>query len=186
MPPTLHEVLKLSYANRDLQQKGLKHHGFNYDSRFSNDNHQVYYNPNEQKMIFSVTGTNKPSDWGTNAYLAMGKLKETDRYNQSHRILREAKDYYKPKNVSVIGHSLGGTIGSYISSPDDKVYTLDKGITIGQGYRPNEQAYRTKHDVVSILGVNNKNMTTLENKNLFKNIITNHNIDNIKNEKIFI
>jgi hypothetical protein len=186
MPPTLHEVLKLSYANRDLQQKGLKHHGYNYDSRFSNDNHQVYYNPNEQKMIFSVTGTNKPSDWGTNAYLALGKLKDTDRYKESHKALREAKAHYNPKSVSITGHSQGATTASYISSPDDKVYTLDKAVTIGQSYRPNEQAYRTKHDVVSILGVNNKNMTTLENKNLFKNIITNHNIDNIKNEKIFI
>jgi hypothetical protein len=138
-------------------------------------------------MIFSVTGTNKPSDWGTNAYLALGKLKETNRYKESHKALREAKDYYKPKDVSIAGHSLGGTIGSYISSPDtDKVYTLDKGITIGQNYRPNEHAYRTKHDIVSVLGINHKNMNTLENKNLFKNIITNHNIDNIKNEKIFI
>jgi len=185
MPPTLHEVLKLSYANRDLQQKGLKHHGYNYDSRFSNDNHQVYYNPNEQKMIFSITGTHKPTDWGTNAYLALGKLKDTSRYQESDNALKQAKAYYNPKNVSITGHSLGGTISSYIAQPSDKVYTLNKGTTI-QGYRNNEQAYRTKHDVVSMLGINHKNMTTLENKNLFKNIIKNHNIDNIKNEKIFI
>jgi hypothetical protein len=186
MPPTLHEVLKLSYANRDLQQKGLKHHGYNYDSRFSNDNHQVYYNPNEQKMIFSVTGSHKPLDWIiTNPNLALGKLKNTSRYQESDKALKEAKSHFKPQNVTIIGHSLGGTIGSYIAQPLDKVYTLNKGTTL-QGYRNNEKAYRTSGDLVSLLGINHKNMTTLENKNLFKNIITNHNIDNIKNEKIFI
>ena len=186
MPPTLHEVLKLSYANKEKQMHGLKRHGYNYDSR-SNDNHQIYYNPTQRKLIYSVTGSHTPSDWwSTNTYLAMGKLKDTSRYQESDKALKEAKNYYKPKEVSVIGHSLGGTISSYIAQPSDKVYTLDKAITFGQSYRPNEQAYRAKHDIVSILGVNNKNMTTLENKNLFKNIITNHNIDNIKNEKIFI
>jgi hypothetical protein len=186
MAPTLHEILKLSYANREKQQQGLKQHGYNYDSRFSNDNHQVYYNPNEQKMIFSVTGTHNLKDWGTNAYLAMGKLKDTNRYQQSDRALKEAKQHYKPKDVSIASHSLGGTIGSYIAQPSDKVYTLDKGVTLGQGYRPNEKAYRTKNDVVSILGINHKNMTTLENQNFFKNAITSHNIKNIKDEKIFI
>ena len=111
MPPTLHEVLKLSYANRDLQQKGLKHHGYNYDSRFSNDNHQVYYNPNEQKMIFSITGTNKPSDWITNGYLAMGKLKDTDRYKECLKELNDIEidfEYLQEcmKNIVSKGYDL--------------------------------------------------------------------------------
>jgi hypothetical protein len=47
-------------------------------------------------------------------------------------------------------------IASYIAQPSDKVYTLNKGTTIGQGYRNNEKAYRTKHDIVSALSVLNK------------------------------
>ena len=186
MAPTLHEILKLSYADREKQQQGLKQHGYNYDSRFSNDNHQVYYNPNEQKLLFSVTGTHNLKDWGTNAYLAMGKLKDTERYQQSDRALKEAKQHYKPKDVSVTGHSLGGAISSYIAQPSDKVYTLDKAVTLGQGYRPSEKAYRTSGDLVSVLGVRNKNMVTLSNKNLFKNALTNHNVDNISGQNIFV
>ena len=49
---SLHEVIKLSYADKQKQMNGLKKNGYNYDSRLSNDNHQVYYNPNEQKQIF--------------------------------------------------------------------------------------------------------------------------------------
>ena len=168
--PTLHEVVKLSYANKQKQSNGLKSYGYNYDSRFSNDNHQVYYNPNEQKMIFSVTGTHKANDWITNAYLGLGKIKETSRYQDSDKALKEAKSYYNPKNVSVTGHSQGGTTASYIAQPSDKVLTLNKGVSIGQGHRPNETAYRTEGDIVSLLGVRNRNMTT--NKYMF-NIILN-------------
>ena len=175
-----------SYDDKEKQMNGLKKNGYNYDSRLSNDNHQVYYNPNEQKMIFSVTGTHKPSDWITNAFLGLGKIKETSRYQESDKALKDAKAHYKPKNVSITGHSQGGTTASYIAQPTDNVYTLDKGTTIGQGYRNNEKAYRTKNDVVSVLGVLNKNMTTLSNRNLFKDPLNAHNIDNISNEQIFI
>jgi hypothetical protein len=186
MKPSLHEVLKLSYADREKQQQGLKNYGYNYDSRFSNDNHQAYYNPKKQKLLFSVTGTHNLKDVGTDAYLAAGKLKDTTRYQQADKALKEAKALYNPKKVSVAGHSLGGTISSYIAQPSDKVYTLDKGVTLGQGYRPNEKAYRTSGDLVSVLGVRNKNMVTLSNKNMFKNVLTNHNVNNIKDEKIFV
>jgi hypothetical protein len=186
MGPTLHEVLKLSYADKEKQQQGLKQHGYNYDSRFSNDNHQVYYNPKKQKLLFSVTGTHNLKDWGTNAYLAMGKLKSTSRYQESDRALKEAKALYNPRKVSITGHSQSGATASYIAQPSDKVFTLDKATTIGQGYRPNEKAYRTSGDIVSILGVHNKNMTTLANKNVFKNALTSHNVNNIKDENIYI
>lgn len=184
--PTLHEVLKLSYANKEKQQKGLTQHGYKYDSRLSNENQQVYYNPDKQKLLFTVSGTHNLKDWGTNAYLAVGRLKDTQRYKEADKTLKEAKQYYKPKETSVAGHSLGGTIGSYISQPSDRVVTLDKGVTIGQGYRKNEKAYRTSGDIVSIIGVRNKNMTTLANQNLFKNALVSHNVDNIKDKSLFV
>lgn len=183
---TLHEVLKLSYADREKQKQGLKHHGYNYDSRLSNDDYQTYYNPEKQKLLFSVTGTHSLKDVGTDVYLAVGKLKDTTRYKEADKALKEAKQHYKPKDVSVTGHSLGGTISSYIAQPSDKVYTLNKGVTLGQGYRSNEKAYRTANDLISVLGVTNKNLTTLANKNLFKNAFTSHNVDNIKRENIFV
>jgi len=44
---------------------------------------EVYWNPNEQKIIFSITGSHKPSDWIiTNPNLALGRLKNTSRYLQ--------------------------------------------------------------------------------------------------------
>ena len=186
MKPSLHEVLKLSYADREKQQQGLKNYGYNYDSRFSNDNQQVYFNPKREKLLFSVAGTHNLKDVGTDVYLAAGKLKDTSRYQEADKALKEAKALYNPRKVSVTGHSLGGTISSYIAQPTDKVLTLNKGVTLRQGYRPNEKAYRTSGDLVSVLGVRNKNLTTLSNKNLFKNVLTSHNVDNISGHNIFV
>ena len=63
--------------------------------------------------IFSVTGTHKPSDWVTNAYLSVGKLKDTSRYQESDKALKEAKAHYNPKS-SITGHSQGGATASTI------------------------------------------------------------------------
>jgi putative lipase involved disintegration of autophagic bodies len=101
-------------------------------------------------------------------------------------MLKIARDRYKPSNVSVTGHSLGGSVAGYISSKNDKVLTLDKGETIGQKVRNNENALRTSGDLVSLLNSNSKNMTTLKNPNYSTgimpiDILNAHNVDNIKN-----
>ena len=79
-------------------------------------------------------------------------------------------------------------------------------ITVGQKTRCNNQAYRTGGDVVSLLGANAKHMTTLKNNKNHQGLITGaltggvtgaiiggvkdifhaHDVDNIKNEKIFV
>lgn len=186
MKVPLSEALKLSYENKEKQKQGLKQYGYEYDTKFSNENQQVYYNPKKQKLLFTVSGTHNVKDIGTDLYLASGKLKDTRRYQEADKALKEAKAFYNPRKTSIAGHSLGGTISSYIAQPSDKVYTLDKGVTIGQGYRPFEKAYRTSGDVISLLGVRNKNMITLGNKDFFKNPYTSHAISNIEGQNIFV
>ena len=187
----LHEILKNSYADRNKQQKALKKYGYNYDSMLSNRDNQVYYNPKDNKLLHSISGTHNISDIGTDIYLGLGKLKDTDRYKDSHRILREAKNKYSVDNANIVAHSLGGSIAGYVSGKNDNVYTLDKGATIGQKVRNNEHAYRTSGDIVSVLNSNSKHMTTLENPNKSSGNIVNdiyqaHDIGNIKNHNIFV
>ena len=175
---SLYEGLKNSY-------KPKKTLGKNYilDDELSNDNQQVYVNRKKNnKLLFSVAGTHKLQDIGTDIYLGIGKLKDTNRYKEAESTLEKAKKKYNKNNVTIIGHSLGSTIGSYIKKPQDKFIGLDAGYTIGQPTRDGEH-YRSKNDIVSLLGSNNNNMKTLNtNTNLFNA----HNIDNIKNEKIFV
>ena len=206
----LYDVLKNSYKNPSQSETSMRQNGYNLDKGLSNHNQQVYYNPNQKKLLVSVAGTHNLSDWGTDAYLAAGKLKDTNRYKEADKILKDAKLKYHPENTTVAGHSLGGSIASYIASKagGDKAITLDAGYTIGQKTRNNTQAYRTSGDLVSLLGANGKHMKTIQNENLISNhqnlikgsrmgivgaglgagidALKSHNVDNIKNNKIYV
>jgi hypothetical protein len=187
----LYDVLKAGYKDKNKQEHTLKKFGYERDKSLSSENHQAYYNPTNKKLVFNVSGTHSISDWATDAYLGAGHLKDTTRYKEADKMLKKAKEKYKPENTSVVGHSLGGSIAGYISSKNDNVYTLDKGATIGQKVRNNEHAYRTSGDIVSALNVGSKHMTTLKNPNLTTgvlpiDILNSHNVDNIKNKSIFV
>jgi hypothetical protein len=73
-------------------------------------------------------------------------FKESDRYKQSHKALRDAKSKYAIDNAVVTGHSLGHAVASGISSKNDKVITLDGAYTLGQKTRPNTTHY--EHNVI--------------------------------------
>jgi len=186
---SLYDTLKSSYGDKQASQK-LANAGYKYDSMLSNHNQQVWYNPNEKKLLYNVAGTHNLADWGTDAYLAAGKLKDTNRYKEADSILKQAKLKYNPSNTSVSGHSLGATIANYISAPTDKTYALDAGYTIGQktrDYGGNHQSFRTAGDLVSALGAGRgDSLKTLKNSNWLKDPLTAHHVENIKNEQIFV
>ena len=191
----LHDIIKNSYDSKNKQVNAFQSQGYIYDPD-SNDNEQIYYNPKEKKLLFSVTGTHNLSDWGTDAYLGLGHLKDTNRYKEAEEKLKSAKKKYNVDNAVVVGHSLGGAVGQYIAGKDDKVYTLDKGATIGQKTRSNEDAYRTSGDVVSLLNANSTRMHTLKNPNMsysgfgllgtLYDAFNAHSKDNIKDEDIYV
>ena len=159
----------------------------------SNSNQQVYYNPKESKLLFNVSGTHNLADVGTDVYLALGKLKDTNRYKEAKNRLKQAKTKYNSNNTVITGHSLGGAVSQYIASKDDKVYTFNKGATINQKTRKNETAYRTEFDPVSLLVSNSKRVKTLPNLENSTGFIGNdllkaHSTNTLKNQKnkIFI
>ena len=187
----LFNVLKQSYGEPKQSKKSMReNYGYYLDKKLSNHNQQVYYKPDEKRLLVSVAGTHNLSDWGTNLALATGNLKSTNRYQEADSILREAKKKYNPTNTTVAGHSLGSTIGQGIASKSggDKFIGLDAGYTIGQkthSSNGNFQHFRSKGDIVSLLGANAKHMKTLQNQPT-QNPIRAHNVENIKNEKIYV
>ena len=182
----LHKVLKLSYDNNNNHQQKMKKNGYQFDSMLSNKNEKVYYNPTDNKLLVSVAGTDKfsPKDIITDAYLAAGKLQNTTRYQHAHNTIINAKKKYNVNSATLAGHSLGGSIVSYAGSKNDKIYTLDKGATIGTKTRSREKAFRSAGDIVSALSSNSSNMKTLGKHNY--NPLSAHNISNIKHNKIYI
>ena len=204
---SLHEIIKNSYNKNKAPQMG----GFEYDEQLSNHNHQTYYNPKTNKLLFSVTGSHNASDWLNNAKLLAGVgFKESNRYKESHKALRDAKKKYNVNNAIVAGHSQGGYTAQHISSAGDKVLTLDKAATFGGKLRSGDH-YRTKGDLISTLDTGKTHMKTLDNPNsgsLLKiaaksafayatgnpllglsavnDIVKNHDVNNISGHKIFI
>ena len=189
----LYNALNNTYASKKKQKKAFVNQGYVYDSDLSNHEHQVYFNPNDKKLLYTIKGTNmfSPKDIGTDLYLAVGKLKDTNRFKQEKSTLEKARKKYNPSNTTVSGHSLGSSLSSYIAGKNDKVIGLDKGATFGQKMRSNETSYRTSGDAVSLLNANSKRMITLKNPN-FKtgflplDILNAHNVSNIKDKNIFI
>lgn len=186
----LYDALKSSYGDK-RSQDALRRAGYQYDSMLSNHNQQVWHNPNEKKLLYNVAGTHNLKDVGTDIWLALGGLKNTNRYKEASKVLDQAKQKYENSQTTVTGHSLGGSIAQYVAGKDDKVHTLDKGATIGQKTRSNENAYRTRGDAVSALNANSTRMKTLQNNNIQTGIVpvdilTAHDVSNIKDQNIFI
>jgi hypothetical protein len=183
----LYDALNSTYQDENKQESTMKKFGYNRDNS-SNDDHQIYHK--EGNLLFTIAGTHKKSDVVTDAMLGLGLIKHSKRYKQSDQALTDAKKKYNitDGNTTIIGHSLGGNVGNLISSKSDKVITYNSGYTLGSKTRSNNKAYRTKGDIVSVLG---NNQINLKNKNLpIRGIIGNglkaHTIENLRNEQIFI
>jgi len=188
----LYKALKASYTNDGKEKNVLSKYGYVLDKKLSNHNEKIYYNPQEKKLLNVVAGTHNLKDWGTDLYLAAGKLKSTNRYKEADQVLKEAKKKYNATGgVSVVGHSLGHAIASGIAGGADKVTTFNGAETFGQKKRSNVTAYRSQGDVVSTLNtgaqqhvLTNKFLPTV---NPVSQFLTNpHNLNNLKGERIFI
>jgi hypothetical protein len=190
--PTLYDTLNSSYGNKQSMNK-LKNEGYNLDTMLSNTNNQVWVNPNKNKLILGIKGTNSINDIGTDVYLGFGKLDKTDRFKESKSILNYAKQKYNGYDTTVTGHSLGATIGSKITNKNDKFIGFNEGIAPFQttrSYNGNHQHFRTGEDTVSILGSNATHMREIKNETktgiLPFDILTSHSINTIKKSNIIL
>jgi len=197
----LHTLIKASYEDKNKQEDTLKRFGYDYDKELSNDTNQVYYNPQNNKLIHSVRGIASLSDVGTDAYLAVGKLKSTNRYKDSLNVYNKAKKKYNNSQSTLVGHSLGGGIVSELPSDNinDKVISYNKGSSLFHPAKANETSYRINSDLVSIANVNSSKTKTLRQKNrslnpqffnsganYLYNSLLSHKPINIKDQKIFV
>ncbi len=164
MTVKLYDAIKSSYGNKKSKNKILAE-GYIKDKKLSSDNQKVFYNPGDKKLLVNIAGSHNLKDVATDVNLAFGNLKNTSRYKEAKKVLEKAKKKYDGSDVTVTGHSLGGSIGAGITSKKDKFLGFDSGYTFNQqtrGYDGHHQHYRTAGDLVSILGANNKDMQTLK------------------------
>ena len=181
-----YDAMKNSYASQSDQAKFGADQGYIYDSALSNDNQQVYYNPQSGKMLYSVTGTHNVSDIGTDFKLMTGGLKQTKRYKEAEDTFNLAKQKYNPKESVAYGTSLGAAISSNLDA--DRIVTLNKANAIGAKTGKREVAIRTHGDIVSVFGANQKHMNTISGGDLYDPMtwLNSHGSHNLKGKDLFI
>jgi hypothetical protein len=72
--PTLYDTLRVGYLPNEKQQgQEMAKYGYQIDKALSNDNQQVYYNPETKKLLYNVTGSHSLQDWvNSDLKLALG------------------------------------------------------------------------------------------------------------------
>ena len=188
--------LNASYTpNADLSK-----YGYQTDAGLSTKETKVFYNPYENKVLYSVKGTNPLSarDIGTDMYLAFlgnAGLRQTNRYKEAKSVLEKVRQKYKGSKKVVIGHSLGSKIASNIANPDEQVY----GFGTGSGLFPSQEKgtfYRTAYDPFSYTSYDKVIPTyvpekkgNLRGKQKVKypgGIIPSHSYENLRGMSVFI
>lgn len=103
---------------------------------FSNDRLTTFQDANG-KVFVSVAGTDfqnkrnrRDDDIQTNVFLSAGLLVGTNRYKQDSNDLRQVIDKYGKENVSITGHSLGGSLAIELGEAYDiPAYAYNPGGT---------------------------------------------------------
>lgn len=72
--PTLYDTLRVGYLPSESKQGSeMAKYGYVIDKKLSNDNQQVYYNPETKKLLYNVTGSHTVGDWvNSDLKLALG------------------------------------------------------------------------------------------------------------------
>lgn len=160
--------------------------GFTRDDELSGKRQQVYINPENNQLLFSVAGTRSGTDILNDIRLATGSLKNTNRYKSADNTLKSAKEKYPEASVNIIGSSLGGAIAQRLGGANDRRITYNAGEVFGIN-RPNTTNIRHSGDIVSLAGagksINFGNPFTILNP---LNYLSSHSSDQLKNENYFI
>jgi hypothetical protein len=177
--------ITISDLNKPNTAERLQIHGY-IKQPYSDHNQQIYHNPTTKHTYFNITGSHNIRDWLINdTALALNNLHNTYRYKSAKNALYKTETLFG-KNITLTGHSLGGIIASKIAKPYHTLYTFNKGVSILDKNKPNEYAYRTNMDPVSILNTfakNTINTKTLPSYFNLKNIFDSHSTRHFNNIK---
>ena len=124
----LYDGLAASYKSNEEADAIMRKYGYELNSNLSDPETKVYYQPKTKDLLVSFRGTkNLLNDVPTDAALAFGQIRNTDRWKRSNDTYKKAKDYYDESTTHLIGHSLGGGLASSIGRSEDKIITYNKG-----------------------------------------------------------
>lgn len=170
----LQELLRASYNPKDQVA------GFELDNSISSATSKVYHSPTQ--TVVAHRGTKGLADWATDSVYAYGGIpyiKTTSRYKSALKVQKAAENKYGAKNVTTIGHSLGGLLAELVGGDSKEILTFNKATRPGSNIKRDIQTdVSTTGDVVSSLNPLQKNkQVVIESKT--KNPLTEHGLDTL-------
>jgi hypothetical protein len=70
---SLYDSLRVGYLPENKKGSEMAKYGYTIDKKLSNENQQVYYNPESKKLLYNVTGSQSLTDWvNSDLKLALG------------------------------------------------------------------------------------------------------------------
>jgi len=140
--------------------------GAGYDPALSTDEVAVYRPAGRARPLVAFRGSANLADAKTDGYLALGKLRDTDRWKRTAAHAQRVRDALG--SFDVTGHSLGGTLAQHVhddmKAPESQLVAFNPGATVlgtipGLGGR----VYSTHGDAVSALShVTHKDVRVLK------------------------
>lgn len=139
--------------------------GYDIDKELSNRNRTVYVDKDTGKAIVSfrgtdLSGTSRWGDLGTDALIAIGLGKHSDRMKNAKKATEQVIKKYGKGNVSLTGHSLGGTQALHVNrSLDVPTEVYNPGLGFGdvrdslknKSIKNKATIHTTGYDPISIL-----------------------------------
>ena len=143
----------------------------------------MFYDQNTGKAIVAHKGTTSVADWvKTNLPLAFG-YERGKRFQHSKKIQKQAEQKYGSKNITTVGHSLGGRLAEKYGKHSDKIVTFNKAATptsIRKKTKENQTDIRTTRDPVSYLSKYQKGQGKKESiKSKTYNLVGEHSINKL-------
>jgi hypothetical protein len=174
---SIKQFLDASYAKKGKAPQNID--GYVRDNSLSGERVSVYFDPATRKAVVIHRGSQGIHDWGNNLKMALGfNMSNTQRFKHSKEIQKKAESKYGAKNITTLGHSLGGKIASDVGEDSNEIITLNKATGIGRdaykkefGQKENETNVRTTLDPVSAKGALDADFT-IPSKSL--NFFTEH------------
>lgn len=184
--PRLVDALKSSYGERSGEAR-LHAAGYLKDEALSSKHQSIYYSPKDSHLLVNVRGTQEVSDLIPDTAILLGRLKETRRFKEAQEAHDRAVAKYHPRNVTVTGHSLGGSIASELATaPETKKVTFNKGVSpfVSKPNAKGEKAYRTALDPISVFAAGKKGTKTVGAIRI--NPFAAHSYKSLQKSKIYI
>ena len=106
---------------------------YKYLEEESTENLATYVNEKKKELSFAIPGTSKAGDMIMDAGIAVGSvyplLSLDGRYEKISNKIKEVKNKYDDYNISVTGHSAGGSLANYlgVENPNYAINTFNMG-----------------------------------------------------------